>query len=188
MAGVRGSFGRLGQLQGGLKRLASPAFRRDLNRQYATELMTQTQLCFQGSRDPYGAPWAPLKHRAGMPLLDTRRLANSLSAASDADRITISSGVVYAAIQNYGGTVKRSARTELRRYSVTANGTRQRISLFSRRARSVRATASYGDGQTTIPPRPCLPNEIQGLPAAYQTALENICRLMLRDLLQMGGA
>jgi phage virion morphogenesis protein len=43
------------------------------------EVLKRVQMNFRNSQSPEGAPWAPLKKRAGKPLLDTTRLRNSIT-------------------------------------------------------------------------------------------------------------
>lgn len=77
---VSGNFGRLEDLIERFKRLATEQEKRALLANLAEEANTQIALGFRESRDPNGAPWAPLKLRTGQPLRDTGRLAASLRA------------------------------------------------------------------------------------------------------------
>lgn len=51
--------------------------------------------------------WEAPKHRTGMPLVDTGVLKNSITEASDNDSAMVGTNVIYAAIHNFGGTIKR---------------------------------------------------------------------------------
>lgn len=55
--------------------------------------------------------WAPLKHRRGVPLQDTRRLYNSITSRYDAASATVGTNVVYAALQNYGAKKGQFGKT-----------------------------------------------------------------------------
>lgn len=102
-ASVRGDSRQLGQLIAGLRQLASPGFRRELNRQLGEEALSLTQQGFESGTSPYGDRWAPPKRRQGQPLRDTGRLMNSFKLSSTASGFVIRSDVVYAAIHQYGG-------------------------------------------------------------------------------------
>lgn len=73
------------------------------------EAVTQVQLGFQASKDPYGAGWAPLKRRAGQPLRDTGRLANSFTFEASPTQVRVWTNVAYAGYHQTG-TKKMVAR------------------------------------------------------------------------------
>jgi phage gpG-like protein len=59
--------------------------------------------CFQTSRAPDGAAWAPLKHRVGKPLIKSGLLLRSISdRPPTADSVEWGSNRVYAAVHQYG--------------------------------------------------------------------------------------
>ncbi len=47
---------------------------------------------FSDSKDPWGASWAPLKHRVGEPLRDTGKLMNSINFSADAQGVSVGTG------------------------------------------------------------------------------------------------
>ncbi len=175
MSGVKGDFVRLKQLATSLRK-ASKTARNDVLRVFAADVAYRVDRCFLRSENPYGGRWEPLKaetgrRAGGKPLLDTGRLRNSIHARAIQGGVRVSSNVVYAAIQNYGGTITRAARTELRRYAVTKSDRRRRIGLYSRNARSVGKHASIREGQTELPARQYLPSEDYGLPDSWVAQL-----------------
>jgi phage gpG-like protein len=85
-----------------------------MKKNLAAEALTQLQLGFRESRDPYGEGWKPPRWRAGKPLLDTGRLRNSFTYAITATGFHIGTNVIYAAIHNYGGIIKPKKGRALR--------------------------------------------------------------------------
>ena len=108
--------------------------------------------------------WKPLskayarrrKKGAGSILRLTGRLMNSITARAEDDRAVVGTNVVYAAIHQFGGEIKRTTRA-----GAMAHGKGGRF--LSRKAASRRKTAVrvsfHGGGQAyviTMPPRPFL--------------------------------
>jgi phage gpG-like protein len=70
-----------------------PAFR-----EIGSSLVDEIKLGFTDSKDPWGAPWAPLSERTqamnkgrrrdGQPLLDTGKLRNSMTYRADKDSVS----------------------------------------------------------------------------------------------------
>ncbi len=111
MSGVQGSFAKLDELHRQLAKLAADSFATDLNRQLAAESMTQLQLGFRASRDPYGTAWAALQRRQGSPLLDTGRLRNSFARGALSPKgFAVGTNVVYAATHQFGRDIKPGKR------------------------------------------------------------------------------
>lgn len=71
-------------------------------------MVDDTRLNFRASKGPDGTPWAPLKHRKGKPLNDTRRLRNSIDyeVSANGEEVYIGTNVVYAPVHQFGHTVK----------------------------------------------------------------------------------
>lgn len=89
----------------------------------APGLVASTQLRFREGQAPDGSPWAALspttiaKRRGGgggaKPLLDTGRLANSITSHVGADYLEVGTNVIYARFQQFGaakGAFGRTAR------------------------------------------------------------------------------
>lgn len=75
---------------------------RDLStafREIGSSLVDEIKLGFTDSKDPWGAPWAPLSERTqamnkgrrrdGQPLLDTGKLRNSMTYRADKDSVEV---------------------------------------------------------------------------------------------------
>lgn len=109
MGGISGNWKpKMQELQKSLKGLQSSAFKATLYRQLSREALTQVTMSFDRERDPYGRMWVPSLRaikQGGKTLSNSGRLRNSFRAGSSSRSFSISSSVVYAAIQNYGGSV-----------------------------------------------------------------------------------
>jgi phage virion morphogenesis protein len=70
----------------------------------ASTIQTNVDLLFSDSVDPYGEPWANVdKHRAGgQPLVDTGRLAASITSLSGNYSAEVGTNVIYAASHQHG--------------------------------------------------------------------------------------
>lgn len=66
--------------------------------------------------------WEAPKHRTGSPLIDTGMLKNSITEMSDNDNAMVGTNIVYAAIHNFGGKIKR----------VTSKGTKVEVEMPQR--------------------------------------------------------
>lgn len=65
---------------------------------------------FEGEHDPDGVPWKPslrATKQGGKTLTDSGVLATSITSNATADSVEAGSNMIYAAIHNYGGTIKR---------------------------------------------------------------------------------
>lgn len=175
--GVTFDSTKLRDLKRAIRGLGTPSFRTDANRLCAVTALSMIEEGFSASKDPYGNPWRPLKDRVGLPLLDTGRLRSSYSTRADSTGFTVSTNVAYAAIHNFGGTVSRGARTELRRY--TSGSKRRRLSLYSGNKRSLLATANHQAATGTIPQRQMVPDSGR-LPQSWKDAFG----VVLEQLLQ----
>jgi phage gpG-like protein len=63
--------------------------------------------------DVSGRPtaWEPLKYRVGKPLILTGRLRASITGQVQGSSVVLGTNLVYAALQNYGGTTTWRGRT-----------------------------------------------------------------------------
>lgn len=104
--GVTGDFDKLARIIKGLEKLASPAFRRTASKRMGEAGLSFVLDYFERGSGPTGRRWPPPKHRpGGMPLVDTGVLRNSLRVRSSVKGFTIVTGVIYAAIHNFGGRI-----------------------------------------------------------------------------------
>lgn len=80
--------------------------------QIARALVTGAQMRFRTQTSPTGQPWAK-SHRAstegGQTLSQTRRLRNSIHGLATGTTATVGTNVVYAAIHQFGGTIRAKA-------------------------------------------------------------------------------
>jgi phage gpG-like protein len=156
--GLVGDFGKLAELTRKMAEVSSGAFKRTLFANLAEEGVTQLKMGFRGERDPYGAPWRPIKHRSGRILQDTGRLRNSFTARPTSSGFAVSSNVVYAAAHQYGATITQKARVNRH----TRGG------RFMSRARAEQRTrgavrVSFSAARTfTLPRRQMLPEQDTG--------------------------
>jgi phage virion morphogenesis protein len=109
----------------GLDRLdAATANRKDANNAIGAYFVTATQRRFERETGPDGRPWARLKprtaaariggHRRGYEnmLRVTARLFQSIVYDAGEDDITVGTNVIYAALQQLGGTIEMPARQQ----------------------------------------------------------------------------
>lgn len=73
----------------------------------------QVRLGFKVSQSPYGDPWAPIEHREGQPLIDTRTLLGSISSSYGVDFAEVGTNLVYAPIQNFGGSAGKNKTSKI---------------------------------------------------------------------------
>lgn len=122
---------------------------------------------FDAERSPDGVPWAPLapatvrqKRKAGRSEKILEREGDLKSSIlSDHDRRSAAAGtnLVYAAIHQFGGTIQRSARSQVLAFAARGGRFTSRAAASRRRAGSVRVSfAAIGAHNIDIPARPFL--------------------------------
>ncbi len=139
---VRRAFGALDALGADLT---------PLMREVGASVVSSTQLRFEAGRAPDGTPWKPslrAQQVAGQTLLQSGRLRASITAAAGPRRVVVGTGVRYAAVHQFGATIRAK----------TAKGLRFQVGnrFLIRR-------------QVTIPARPFL-----GISASDLTAIQAI--------------
>lgn len=149
-SGVTGDFTALARFAQSLDRMASPGTMRELAKVLSEEALDLTSECFSQGTDPWGVKWLPLRMRAGQPLRDTGRLQRSIATAVEADSFTVGTNLIYAAVHQYGATIKP---VRARLLSWVPRGSKLRF--FAR--------------QVTIPARAYLPKGSK-LPPSWQAA------------------
>ncbi len=103
---IKGDFAKLARLQAQVKKLASNDRQLALANVMGAAALTELQLGFRESRDPYGRAWAPLLLRAGgKPLLDTGRLRSSFSYQPRRSGFTIGTNFIGAGVHQHGATI-----------------------------------------------------------------------------------
>lgn len=77
-------------------------------------LLTGLQLRFRAQKGPDGVPWKPsgrAKNEGGSTMRDSGLLRDSFSYDATANRVQIGTNKVYAAIHQFGGTIKHPGGT-----------------------------------------------------------------------------
>ena len=138
-----------------------------------SSLVTSTIDRFVAETGPDGKPWEP-SHRArregGQTLTDRGRLRASIVHRADAQGVDVGTNVVYAAIHQFGGTVKRQARRQTLAFNKTGGGFASRRSTRRRRGGFVAiAFAEIGAHDVDMPARPFL-----GVTEADRVSILNI--------------
>ena len=80
-------------------------------------MRSETVLNFETERGPDGTPWLPsqrAREDGGLTLTDTGHLRQSITAASDAGSAIIGTNLIYAAVHQFGGTIRPKAKKALR--------------------------------------------------------------------------
>lgn len=73
------------------------------------QLVTSVLMRFETGRGPGGAPWAPsarAQAEGGQTLVDTGRLRQSVTYLASAREVEVGTNVIYAAIHQFGGTIR----------------------------------------------------------------------------------
>lgn len=133
---LKGDFGKLAALQRKVKRLATSDTRVRLANVMGAAALTEVQLGFRESRDPYGNAWEPLRLRAGgKPLLDTGRLRSSFSYQARVAGFTIGTNFIGAKVHQYGAVIEPKQAKWLR-YQGKIHGRSRRTTgwIFSKRS------------------------------------------------------
>jgi phage gpG-like protein len=124
-------------------------------------LVDLVQLSFRDSVDPYGTPWAPLKHRKGQILVDTGLLRRSITFKSRAGSVEVGTNLPYAKYHQRGASLVFAARTQ----PVNKLG-RFKSRKDAGKGRKVTQIRFLPGGSGTLPPRPFIP--FRGLPPSWK--------------------
>lgn len=126
----KGDFAKLARLQSQVKALASNDRKLQLANVVGAAALTELQLGFRESRDPYGNAWEELKLRAGgKPLLDTGRLRSSFSYQPRAGGFIIGTNFIGGAVHQYGATI-RPVRAKFLRFKGKIHGRKRKTTGF----------------------------------------------------------
>jgi len=99
---IGGSFKELRELSKRLGDLTKGDALQQIANAAANESLTQLNLGFRASRDPYGNPWRPLKYRQGQPLRDTRRMQSAWDKQVTARGFRLFNRTPYTRFHQYG--------------------------------------------------------------------------------------
>ena len=174
------AIARIGRLALGLR---DP---RPMLAEIGARLEATTRERFESEREPGGAPWLPsqrAQREGGQTLTDSGRLRASIThvvrGSGAGAEVLVGTNVVYAAIHQFGGTVKRAARTQTLAFNAAGRFLSRR-NARRRRAGSIRvAFARIGEGETEIPARPFL-----GLSDGDSAAILRIARKHLDEAIR----
>lgn len=103
--GIEGLLAKLNSLD--VKRLAEDV---------GGALITEVQLGFASSTDPYGKPWKPVK-RPGQPLLNHGILRNSYTYRTNGTQVQVGSNLVYAPVHQFGSKKRNIAARPMLPYN-----------------------------------------------------------------------
>jgi len=119
-------------------------------------LKTRIQQGFVTSTAPDGRPWAPLKSRAGQPLVEKGHLKNSIDYRVEENSVVVGTNLPYAPVHQFGAKIEAKAKPYLK---FMVNGHWVQVK------------------SVTIPERPFMPED--RLPADWGTdALEAIAAVV----------
>jgi len=125
-------------------------------------LKTRIQDGFITGTAPDGRPWAPLKSRAGQPLVDKGHLKNSIDYRVEGNSVVVGTNLPYAPVHQFGAKIEAKSGKVLRFYV-------EGRPVFVKRV--------------TIPERPFMPED--RLPADWGTdvidAIADVIRRSLGD-------
>lgn len=98
--GLQGSFADLARLIGQISALPDRA-RETTAKAFRLQLLSLVADGFRTATDPYGQAWAPLRHRNGEILLDTRMMANAFTC-TDSFPLQITNNTPYVLFHQEG--------------------------------------------------------------------------------------
>lgn len=124
-----------------------------------SSMVARTRQRFEEERGPDGAAWKPsqrARREGGKTLRDSNRLFQSLTHRAEPDAAEWGTNVEYAAIHQFGGRIRRAARSQVLAFDRRGRF-RSRASARRRRRGVIPiAIASIGAGVTEMPARPYL--------------------------------
>ncbi|WP_420585832.1 phage virion morphogenesis protein [Ruegeria sp.] len=144
-------------------------------------LEASTARRFEQATGPDGQPWQPSRRAqetGGLTLTDTARLRRSITTRVGRDSVEIGSNLVYAAIHQFGGTIKQDARRQVLAFDRRGRFASRRSTARRRAGVVPIAIADIAAREITMPARPYL-----GLDDGDRTAILRI----LRDALEAGS-
>jgi phage gpG-like protein len=166
---VRADTRRLQNLQRGIAKLASDAWRRELYKECAEAELLLVDECFAKEQDPYGKPWKPLSYRKGRILDKTGRLKTSFRIVVNTRGFGVMTPVYYARFHQ--GPPAKGGRDQLKTAISKAR------SAFTRGHKNSEARAEALDSLIKAKNRlqsrrAFLP--YAGVPATWQQVFDNI--------------
>ncbi|MCY3878611.1 MAG: phage virion morphogenesis protein [Rhodobacteraceae bacterium] len=168
------------------RRIARMSDTRPVMDEIGSLLEESTRERFDRERGPDGAPWLPslrARREGGKTLTDSARLRESITrrvtGSGSRAEVEVGTNVIYAAIHQFGGEIRRAARRQTLAFNAAGNRFASRRSTSRRRAGIVRiAIADIGEGTSVMPARPFL-----GVSAADRAGIE---RIVVNHLVRAG--
>jgi phage gpG-like protein len=173
-----GDTAALARMRQKLQTLSKEGIER-VSKTLSLEAVAQSQACFRESRDPYGQPWAPLKHRDGKPLLDTGRLRASIAVQSSSPlSFRIGTNVQYGAYHQGGVDAKFTRAPSSRFMPINKRGRfTSKGKAGAAKGKSVavrRLDFKGGETHLVIPQRAYLPIAGRGLGPIWTPAFKRV--------------
>lgn len=159
----------------------------------AAELATQTEQAFfdEGPGWSQLAPSTVKRRGTAHPILqDSNALVRSISSESSAERAVVGANTPYAAIHQFGGTIKRKGQSGTVRLRTDSQGgllrqaEHQNLAVFAKanHKRYVERSYQSADYEINIPARPFLPADRDGnLSPRALSAVVDILQGFLRN-------
>ncbi len=138
---------------------------------------------FETETGPDGTKWAPSRRarkKGGQTLTDSARLRQSITHRADAAGVEVGTNVVYAAIHQFGGTIRKKARKQTLEFDDDTGRFISRRNAARRKTGLIRiVNAQIGAHSVTMPARPYL-----GVSGDDRTAVLDIATRMLAETLR----
>lgn len=158
--------------------------RRDLrkvHRDLGQEYQALVQRGFEAETSPEGAPWRPLakstvrRRGSAHPILRVSGRMARTHLRADATGAVIGSNLAYAAVQQYGGEIKRAGGAVKLHFKTFKGGPRKGKTLFSKAGKATHGMrATVGAYGIRIPARPWLFNPDGGIPETWAVRLQAV--------------
>lgn len=147
-----GAEDALASLAGYIARTSQP---RGMFERIGASLVTSTQRRFEQGRDPAGSPWPPSLRaltEGGKTLIESARLMQSQTHIASDTGVEVGTNVIYAAIHQFGGTIKQGAREQVLHFKHNARTGRTRFAKANSKANYAKK-AQIGARTITMPAR-----------------------------------
>lgn len=173
--------GRITTVSDAIPALNSPKLMRRLHAALAAEYQVLVQAGFEGEASPAGTPWkqlapATVRRRKGKNAHPILRVSGRLARTHvkvSAECAIVGSNLVYAAIHQYGGEIRREGGKITLHFKKFKRGPRKGRTLFAKPGKATWGMqANAGPYTIRIPARPWLFEADGTIPAAWMQRLE----------------
>lgn len=159
-----------------------------VHRELGQEYQLLVQKGFENEKSPAGAGWQALspatvkKRGSAHPILRVSGRLARTHLRADAEEAVVGSNLVYAAIHQHGGEIKRKGGTLKLHFKKFKRGPRKGRTLFSKEKQATYGMkAAVGPYSIRIPARPWLFNPDGSIPAAWRERLAAVVSKYLGD-------